>query len=202
MAGAAVGGALGWWSPHLLATAHPRAWLCGSVTLAPVTAALFGFVAWRGGSWVDIALGSTLAAVSPPLSALDILERRLPVRLVWPAYIAAGSVVAVGGITERRADAPVRSIAAMGALLALYGLIALVSRGGLQLGDVRLAGVHGLILGWQNWQVVVAGTAASFAIGGLAGLLTIARHGLDRATIPFGPAMSAGALAALIVLHR
>lgn len=201
-AGVAVGGVLGWWALRLLTTTHRRAWLCGPMATAPVTAVLVGLVAWRSDNGVDLALGSVLAAVSAPLSAIDILEQRLPVRLVWPAYIVAGSLVATGGITDRHADAPVRSIAAMAALLALYGLIALLSRGGLQLGDVRLAGLHGLVLGWLSWQVVVAATAASFALGGLAGLMAIARHGRSGATIPFGPAMSAGALTALIVLHR
>lgn len=198
--GAAAGCMLGWWAPRLLTTTHQHAWLCSPQVMGPATAVLFGLVAWRSGNAIELALGSTLAAVSPPLSALDVLEQRLPVRLVWPGYVLAGSLVAVGGIITRRAEAPVRALAAMVALLALYGLISLLSRGGLQLGDIRLAGLHGLILGWQSWQAVVSATALTFTIGGIAGVVTIARHGKNGSTIPFGPAMSFGALAVLVAL--
>jgi leader peptidase (prepilin peptidase) / N-methyltransferase len=79
--------------------------------------------------------------------------------------------------------------------LALLGLIVLVSRGrAMGMGDVKLAGAMGLILGFPD---IVFALALSFLIGGIwsAGLL-LARWGRGAATmktmVPFGPFMVLG----------
>ncbi len=79
--------------------------------------------------------------------------------------------------------------------LALLGLIVLASRGrAMGMGDVKLAGAMGLILGFPD---IVFALALSFLVGGIwsAGLL-LARLGKGRTTmktmVPFGPFMVAG----------
>ena len=79
--------------------------------------------------------------------------------------------------------------------LALLGLIVLVSRGrAMGMGDVKLAGAMGLILGFPDIIFVLA---LSFFVGGIwsAGLL-LARFTRRKETmktmIPFGPFMVAG----------
>jgi leader peptidase (prepilin peptidase)/N-methyltransferase len=68
-------------------------------------------------------------------------------------------------------------------------------------GDVKLAGVLGMYLGFLGWPHVFAGTFAAFLLGGLWSLaLLVFRRGTLKSSIPFGPFMLAGAAAAMALL--
>src|SRR5665811_82043 len=72
-----------------------------------------------------------------------------------------------------------RAVLAGGALFVVYLVLALVSPGGggLGFGDVKLAGLLGLLLGWLGWGAVVVSVLAAFVIGGvIAMILLIARR--------------------------
>ena len=65
-------------------------------------------------------------------------------------------------------------------------------------GDVRLAGVLGIALGWVGWGALIVGVYAGFLLGGiLGGLLSVLRI-VERKGFPFGPFMLLGALVALL----
>jgi leader peptidase (prepilin peptidase)/N-methyltransferase len=66
------------------------------------------------------------------------------------------------------------------------------------MGDVKLAGLLGLYLGWLGWGVLVVGAAAGFAVQALLALVLLAgrRIGL-HGELPFGPAMLLGAAVAI-----
>ena len=66
-------------------------------------------------------------------------------------------------------------------------------------GDVKLAGVLGLYLGWLGWTELVVGAFASFLLGGLADLALMATGRAGRKShLPFGPYMLLGALLAIL----
>lgn len=70
--------------------------------------------------------------------------------------------------------------------------LALISRGGMGGGDIKLAGVTGLFLGWP--QSIVA-LILSFFIAGIAGLIMLALKVKKRKDpIPFGPYYAVGIL--------
>ena len=62
------------------------------------------------------------------------------------------------------------------------------------MGDVKLAALLGLHLGWLGWPVLVDGALAGFVVQAVLAVVLLAtrRVGL-RGAIPFGPAMLAGA---------
>ena len=64
---------------------------------------------------------------------------------------------------------------------------------GMGLGDVKLAGVLGMYLGYLGWGTLAVGAFFGFALGAVIGITLMA---LGRATrkskIPFGPFMLAG----------
>lgn len=74
--------------------------------------------------------------------------------------------------------------------------IVLLSRGGMGGGDVKLAAVTGIFLGWQN---VLIALFLSFVSGGITGsaLLLAGKKGRKDA-VPFGPFLSLGAIAAVL----
>ena len=90
--------------------------------------------------------------------------------------------------------------AAGAALWMAYFLLRLANPAGLGFGDVKLAGVLGLYLGFLGWEVVLAGTFAAFLLGGGWGVwLILSRRGTARTSIAFGPFMLAGAALAMVL---
>ena len=135
-----------------------------------------------------------LAAISVALALIDLDVQRLPNTIVLPAYIVGAVLLSaaalLSGAPERLATAAVGA----GALFALYLVLALVRRGGMGFGDVKLAGVLGLFLGFLGWGPLAVGAFAAFVLGGLFGIALILLRRAGRATaIPFGPWMLAGA---------
>jgi leader peptidase (prepilin peptidase)/N-methyltransferase len=93
-----------------------------------------------------------------------------------------------------------RSAAGAGILFVLYLALALISPRGMGMGDVKLAGVLGLYLGWVGWSALAVGALAAFLIGGLVGIgLILARRASRSTGIPFGPWMLAGAWVGIII---
>ena len=69
-------------------------------------------------------------------------------------------------------------------------MIAWFSSTGMGLGDVKLAGLLGLYLGWLGGGVLVAGTVLGFLTGALVGVVLIALGKAGRKTqVPLGPFM-------------
>ncbi len=166
------------------------------------TAALFGLVAWwLGPSWALPAF-AYLAAVSVALWLIDIDVRRLPDAIVLPSYPVALALLALaswapGGAADW--GALLRAVLAGAALFAFYVVLVVVYPAGMGLGDVKLAGLLGLYLGWVGWSSVVVGAFAAFLLGGVFGALLMATRGVGRRTaIPFGPWMLLGAAVGLV----
>lgn len=142
-----------------------------------------------------------LAVAGVRLSVLDIRTHRLPNAIVLPSYAVAGVLLA-GSALAAGAPGQLWRIAGAGLALGLFywGLHALYPAG-MGLGDVKLAGVLGMYLGFLGWGHVVAGAAAGFVLGGLWGVALIASgRGTAKTHIPFGPFMLSGAAAALVLL--
>ncbi|HMA46261.1 MAG TPA: prepilin peptidase, partial [Frankiaceae bacterium] len=71
---------------------------------------------------------------------------------------------------------------------------------GMGYGDVKLAGLLGLTLGWLGWGAVLLGLVAGVGCGGLAALGVLAlRRAQRRTRIPYGPFLLAGALAGALL---
>ena len=88
----------------------------------------------------------------------------------------------------------------MALLFAFYFVLVLVYPSGMGFGDVKLAGVLGLYLGWVSWGAVVLGTFTAFLIGAVVGIVVmLAGKGGRKTKIPFGPFMFVGAGLALVL---
>jgi leader peptidase (prepilin peptidase) / N-methyltransferase len=66
------------------------------------------------------------------------------------------------------------------------------------LGDVKLAGPLGALLGWLSWSALALGAFLGFALAAVTGLALIAaRRAGRKSALPFGPFMLAGAWLAI-----
>jgi leader peptidase (prepilin peptidase) / N-methyltransferase len=91
-------------------------------------------------------------------------------------------------------SALIRAGIGLAALYLLYFSMAMIYPSGMGFGDVKLAGVLGLFLGFLGWGPLIVGAFAAFALGGLFAIVLIALRRVDRRSgIPFGPWMLSGA---------
>ncbi|WP_061965913.1 prepilin peptidase [Demequina aurantiaca] len=159
-----------------------------------LTGVLFVLVLWQFGLGLEFVAFAYLAAIGVALTAIDLDVHRLPNVIVLPAYV----VLAVLLIAQSAVTGdwwPLARAAIGGAsLFAFYFLAAILYPGGMGFGDVKLAGVLGIALGWLGWGPLVVGSFAAFLVGGVVGVILLATGRVKRkGGIPFGPWMIVGA---------
>jgi len=82
---------------------------------------------------------------------------------------------------------------------ASLGLVALVSRGGLGAGDVRLGAVLAMYAGWLGWSQAATAVAAGVAAAGVVALLlVVAGRATRRTRIALGPFLILAAVATVL----
>jgi leader peptidase (prepilin peptidase)/N-methyltransferase len=139
-----------------------------------------------------------LAGLSVVLALIDADTQILPNRIVFPSYFVAATLLGVAGVLSQDYVSILRAAFGMAILWVAYMAVALISNGGIGFGDVKLAGLIGLYLGYSGWGALITGTFAAFALGGIFGLvLIVSRRANRKSGIPFGPWMLAGAWVAL-----
>ena len=140
-----------------------------------------------------------LGSISIALALIDLDTHRLPNAIVLPAY-AVGAILLTGAALGLHDPAALgRAAIGLGAMFLLYLALALARPGGMGLGDVKLAGVLGMFLGFLGWGELVVGAFAAFVLGGLFGIaLLLSRRATRRTGIPFGPWMVVGAWVGIV----
>jgi leader peptidase (prepilin peptidase)/N-methyltransferase len=140
-----------------------------------------------------------LAAISVALAAIDLDVHRLPNAIVLPAYVVGGVLLTASALVAGDPEALLRGIGGAAAYFVFYLVLALAKPGGMGMGDVKLAGVLGLFLGYLGLEQLIVGAFGAFLLGGLVGVVIIlAQKGDRRTAIPFGPWMLAGAWLAVL----
>ena len=151
--------------------------------------------------WCAVAACGYFLWLALVLSIIDIRTHRLPDRLVLPAYPIAGTLLLVAALAAGHPDHARTAVGGALVLFALYWLLWALYPQGMGFGDVKLAGVLGLFLGFLGLGHVVVGAAAGFVVGGLWGMVVMASgRGTAKTAIPFGPAMLAGTFAVMVLI--
>jgi len=134
--------------------------------------------------WAVVQLG--LVAIA----AIDLATRRIP--NVLTLAVAAGAVAL--RLAFERGEV-VEVVVAGAVCFVAFLLLAIVARGGFGMGDVKLAGVLGLLLGREVVPALLIGTVC----GAVAALLAARRAGSRKATLAYGPYLCLGAAVVILV---
>jgi leader peptidase (prepilin peptidase)/N-methyltransferase len=154
-----------------------------AVFLAGAALARFGVTA-NGIAWAAAELLLVF------LAAFDIATRRVPNRVTAPAALA---VILLRVIFVH--SALVEMFVAGAAAFAVFLLLAVFARGGLGMGDVKLAGLLGLLLGTAVVPAVFLGVIA----GGVASAAVLLTHRGERGrTIAYAPYLCFGGAIAIV----
>ena len=132
-----------------------------------------------------------ILAILVLLTATDLEQRRLPHVLLDALIVIAAAFVLVNPAVGWR-DAVIGAATAV----AFLGILGLVVRGGVALGDLFLVAPLGLILGWPAVFIAMFVAGLLSAVVSI-GLLLTRRAGL-RSYIPFGPFLVAGTVVTLL----
>ena len=204
-----VGGALGWWPlagwTRRSMTGEPTSERMPLRTVriagAVITAVTFAALALRFGlTWILPAL-LVFAASATVLTLVDLAEKRLPNAVVFPtlgvvALLLVPATWAVGTWWPL-----LWALVGSAAMFAVYFLLALISPSSMGMGDVKLALVVGLLVGWFGMNAWLVGLVGAFVVGGVIALIALAlRRVTLRGSIPFGPSMLAGAFIAVLLV--
>lgn len=155
---------------------------------------LFVWAYLRFGLTAQGAIGALLASLAVIVTVSDIRYMRIPnkVLLAFAPVLLALRILYPG--EHSILYYLLGALAGGGLLLA----VALISRGGMGLGDVKLLAVIGLALGWPGTLLALMIGSLAGTIGGSIQLRADKRSGdgSARQPIPFGPYLALGALIA------
>ncbi len=163
------------------------------------TACLFAGVAARiGFSW-SLPAFLALAAGLVALASTDFEHLILPKRIVYPVLIMVGVLlVFAAGITDNWHDLLIAALCAMAWFVVFFALN-FASPRLLGFGDVRLAPVLGLALGWLGLRYVLLGFFSANLIGAIVAISLIATKRMSRSQqIPYGVFLALGTLFAVL----
>ncbi|CAM3110165.1 A24 family peptidase [Filibacter tadaridae] len=152
-----------------------------------VTGVLFALAYYKLGFSVELILAILFMSLLVIITVSDIAYMLIPNRILLPFAIV---------LFAARLFIPLEPwwdslLGAVVGFAVLY-LIAVVSKGGMGGGDIKLFFVIGLVLGTLNTLVTLFLAAL---IGAIAGVILLKRSGKGRKTpIPFGPSIAAAAV--------
>lgn len=201
-AGSAVAGAaLGWSTARLTGPYCGRPGSRRKAAIALVSGAVFASFTWRFGPSAPLPAFLCLGLAGTLLLFIDLAVHRLPDLFTLPAYpVGAALLAAAAPFTAHGWSRFGHALIGMVALFLLYAVQHLIRPAAMGFGDVKLAGVLGLYLGWFGWSTWFTGTLLGFILGGVASVgLLAARRVTLKANIPFGPFMLAGAFVAILI---
>lgn len=164
------------------------------------TAVLFGAAALRLG--LDAALPAFLVffACLVSISVIDLELQIIPNRVVYPTIALSLPLLALAALVKGDLGHLESALAGAAIAFGVLLLVHLVSPAGMGFGDVRLAFVLGLFLGWLSLAHVAVGLFLGFALGAVIGIGLMLFGGRSRKdSVSFGPFLAGGAALAVLV---
>jgi len=167
--------------------------------LAVICAALFaGMAARLADSWALPAY-LVLTAGLVALALIDLEHYLLPNRIVYPLTVAMLALLTLAAVGDGDGDALIRAVLGGVAAFAALGVLHVASPRSMGFGDVKLAFVLGLALGWLGWGELLLGLFLGFLYGAVVGVTLMALRLRGRKDhVPFGPFLAAGTLTAVL----
>jgi leader peptidase (prepilin peptidase) / N-methyltransferase len=161
-------------------------------------ALLFAALTVRFGVSPELPACLYLVTVGVALTMIDFDLRRLPDSIILPSYVITVVLLLPAGAATGNWYGGVRALSGMAALLVLYFALALAYPNGLGFGDVKLAGLVGLYLGWLSWNalfITAIGSLFIACVGGAA--VQLSRQTTGAVAVRIAPCLVSAAVLAV-----
>ena len=161
------------------------------------TALIFALVYWHYGLSPALGIMAFYACLFIIISVIDLDHGLILNKVVYPSMVVALLLVLAPQpwLAERLVDRVANAALGGGIGFGIFLLIAVISRGGMGWGDVKLAGLIGLAAGFPLVFFPIILGAILGAVVAVA--LVVAKKRTFKETLPFGPFL---ALAAMVTL--
>lgn len=171
---------------------EPVIWVLSAVAMGATTAIV-------GMTWL-LPAHLVFIAVTTVLIVTDLDEKLLPNRVLYPGTVAIALLLAGGAIAEGMLGSYRNGLIAGAVYFGILFVIGLINPKGMGFGDVKMAFVIGLVLGFWDWRVLAQALILTGLFGGVPALVLIITKRVSKDhEIPYGPAMILGAWVALWV---
>ncbi len=169
---------------------RPDAWWAAAVIVGGV----YGWFIAPTADWPLLPAFLVFGAATLALALIDLDHQLIPNRVLFPALGLASALVIIGALIAGEAGNLLRGVAAGVVYFSFLLIVALIARGGFGMGDVKLALLLGLFLGYLGWDVLAVGLVLSILLGGVASVLVLLFTAKDRRSkFAYGPYLVAGA---------
>ncbi|HEV2310582.1 MAG TPA: A24 family peptidase [Acidimicrobiia bacterium] len=156
-----------------------------------------GLAASFGAVWqlpADLLVGAGLVA----LTVVDLRFQLLPRRIVIPLGLGALALFGLAAAATGSGDVFARSVLCAVAAFVVFAILRFANPAALGGGDVTLAAVLGLVLGWQSVDAVLAGLGVGIVLAAVFAVVGLAARRLRRDTaLSYGPFLALGTLIVL-----
>lgn len=171
---------------HLVELANAALWVAGGLRFGPHLVVV-----------PYLALFSVLLA----LSVIDLELYILPNKIIYPSVLASLVVIPLVALILGHPRSIVSALVGGAGYFLFLFIPALIYPRGMGLGDVKLAGLMGLYLGWLHPVLALLSLVIASLIGIAAGMVVlVARRGKSR-PYPFGPWLALGCVLAILFSH-
>jgi leader peptidase (prepilin peptidase)/N-methyltransferase len=163
-------------------------------------AAIFVLFGLKFGADVALIAFCVFGAALVALVWIDLRTKRLPREITYAALALSAPVLALAAVINDEPERIWQALLGAAIALAFMWLVYVASRGGMGDGDVRLAPLLGMHLGYLNPGIVPIGLFLGFLLGAVVGVvaMTVGKAGRKTA-LPFGPFLAAGTVLAVFV---
>jgi leader peptidase (prepilin peptidase)/N-methyltransferase len=155
------------------------------------TGVLFGYLCWHYGLRIELAITSFYCCLFIILMVVDLEHHLILNKVTYPA-MGVALLISVFSAEPGIVHAAIGG----GIGLGLFLLVALISRGGMGWGDVKMAALIGLVTGYP---LIFIALVLAIILGGLVAviLLLLKKKGRKEG-IAYGPYLSLAAIATLL----
>jgi leader peptidase (prepilin peptidase)/N-methyltransferase len=178
-----------------------------SLVTAVLVAGTFAVAGWTIGTELELVAVLVLFAGLVVVSLVDLTIWRIPDRVLLPTYLVGLVLIVAVSLEGDEIDAVWWALGCSAGSYAFLRLPRLMlgsdAMGG---GDIKLAALMGLYLGWRGFdplqavdavRLTLVGLVAGAVLGIIFGLPTALRHGW-RTHFPFGPALALATAAGVL----
>jgi len=172
---------------------RPNWWWAAGIAVAGG----FGWFAAEFG-WSLLPALIIFGAVTTAVSLIDLDHQLIPNRVLFPGLGIAGACLGIAALIDGAGSSFLRGILAGIVYFAVLLVVAIVARGGFGMGDVKLALLLGLFVGFVGWGELAVAFVLAILLGGVAslGLLLFTRKA-KGSKFAYGPYLVAGAWIAI-----
>jgi len=186
-----------WLRRHCRYCQAPLSWRLFWVELG--SGLLLAFIYWQYGLSVDFAIIAAYCYLFIVLGVIDLEHKLILNKIVYPAMVVAVIVSifwAQSGIISLPWPEAVNGVIGGGVGFVFLLIPALIYRGGMGWGDVKMAALIGLITGFP---LVIVSLLMGVIIGGLVGgILLLLKKKKRKEPIPFGPFLAVATIVTLL----